>query len=78
MILKKLKHAIEYINNIVSDARSLNKYVINLKKLIILLVKFNISISFNKVFLKYLDIKLLGYRINSFSLLTANNRLYTI
>ena len=67
-----------YVNNIVIEAKSLIDYLLNLRSLFELFVKYNILISSIKIFLDYLNINLLERRINLFDLAIAENKLEII
>ena len=67
-----------YINDIVIEVRSLINYLLNLKSLFELFVKYNILILSIKIFLDYLNINLLKRRIDLFNLIIAEDKLEVI
>ena len=67
-----------YVNDIVIKAKSFVDYLLNLKLLFKLFVKYNISISLTKIFLDYFNINLLNRYINLFNLIIAKNKLEAI
>ena len=66
------------MNNVIIDIKSLSKYLVYLRTLFYLFIKYNISISPIKIFLGYLNINLLRRRVNSFGLITTENKLEVI
>ena len=77
MILRGI-NAQAYIDDIVSGAQSFDEYIRDLRRLFTILVKFNVSISPTKTYLGYPDISLLGQKVNSFGLVTAEEKLRAI
>ena len=67
-----------YVNDIVIEAKSLIDYLLNLKSLFELFIKYNILISSMKIFLDYLNINLLKRRINLFDLVIVEDKLEAI
>ena len=67
-----------YVDDIVIEAKSLIDYLLNLKSLFELFVKYNILISSIKTFLEYLNINLLKRRVNLFDLVIAEDKLEAI
>ena len=77
-ILRPMKHAKAYVDDVVSGARSFHQHIVNLRELFQVFTSVNVSISPTKTFLGYPDVNLLGQRVNSFGLSTASEKLKTI
>ena len=67
-----------YIDDIVTGSKSFMEHVTNLRKLFLLLTEHNIAISPTKTFLNYPNINLLGRKVDSFGMATAEDKLKAI
>ncbi len=67
-----------YIDDIVCEAKSLPDLLEKLRILFEIFLKYNISISPTKSYLNYLDVALLGQRVNSLGLTTSEQKLEAI
>ena len=67
-----------YVDDIGCGSKSLSAHLADLRKLFRLLVEFNVSISPKKAFLGYPNVSLLGQKVNSFGLVTAEDKLRAI
>ena len=67
-----------YVDDIVIETKSLIDYLLNIRSLFELFVKYNILISPTKIFLDYFNINLLERRINLFDLIIAEDKLEAI
>ena len=54
------------------------KYIVNLRKLFLLLMKYNIVIMLIKTFFNYSNINLLNYKIDLFDMIIIKNKFKTI
>ena len=63
-----------YVDEVITKTKSLIKYLSNLHSLFELFIKYNISISLINFFLNYFNINLLKRRVNSFKLITIENK----
>ena len=78
-ILRPVKaFASVYVDNVVIGAKSFADYLANLRSLFKLFVEHNVSISLTKTFLGYLNINLLGRRVDLFGLAIAEEKLEVI
>ena len=78
-ILRPIKEfAQAYIDDIVCGSKSLPEHVSHLRRLFKLLVDYNIAIAPTKTFLGYPNINLLGRRVDSFGMATAEDKLKAI
>ena len=78
-ILRPVKSfAKAYVDDVVTGAKSFADHLSNLRSLFELFVKHNISISPTKTFLGYPNVNLLGRRVDSFGLATAEDKLEAI
>ena len=66
------------MDDIVTGAKSFNKYLEDLEKLFLILIEWNVSLTPEKTYLNYPDLKLLGRLINSLRLITAEDKLKAI
>ena len=67
-----------YVDDIVIEAKSFVDYLLNLRLLFKLFIKYNILISLTKIFFNYFNINLLNRYINLFNLAIAKNKLEII
>ena len=75
-ILRPVKaFASAYIDDVVSGAKSLPEHLSHLRQLFQLFVDYNIAISPNKTFLGYPNVNLLGRRVDSFGMATAEDKI---
>ena len=58
--------------------KSLTKYIIYLRKLFKLLIKYNIVIILTKIYLKYFNINLLNRKVDFWKIIIIKNKLKTI
>ena len=77
-ILRPVKHARAYIDDVVTGATSFQQHLKDLRELFQLFVDYNISISPTKTFLGYPDVNLLGQRVNSLGLTSSEDKLRAI
>ncbi len=77
-ILRPIKHARAYVDDVVSGARSFSQHLNDLRELFRVFTAVNVSISPTKTFLGYPDVNLLGQRVNSLGLSTASEKLMAI
>ena len=78
-ILRPVKaFASAYVDDVVTGAKSFSEHLANLRQLFELFVEHNISISPTKTFLGYPNVNLLGRRVDSFGLATAEDKLEAI
>ena len=63
-----------YIDDVVTGAKSLTKYFLNLRSLFQLFVKHNISISSIKIFFDYSNVNLFKRRINFMRFFTVKDK----
>lgn len=78
-ILRPVKaFASAYVDDIVTGAQSLAEHLTRLRQLFQLFVEHNISISPTKTFLGYPNVNLLGRRVDSFGMATAEDKLKAI
>ena len=67
-----------YVDDVVIGSHSFEEHVDHLRQVFELFQRFNISISPKKAFLAYPDVSLLGQKVNSFGLTTAEDKLKAI
>ena len=77
-ILRPVKHARAYIDDVVTGATSFQQHLKDLRELFQLFVDYNISISPTKTYLGYPDVNLLGQRVNSLGLTSSEDKLRAI
>ena len=77
-ILRPVKHARAYIDDVVTGATSFRQHLKDLRELFQLFVDYNISISPTKTYLGYPDVNLLGQRVNSLGLTSSEEKLRAI
>lgn len=67
-----------YVDDIICGAKSLDDLLVKLRTLFEIFVAYNISIQPTKLFLNYPDVGLLGQRVDSLGLTTAEDKLQAI
>lgn len=67
-----------YVDDIICVAKSLEDLLVKLRTLFEIFVTYNISVQPTKLFLNYLDVGLLGQRVNFLGLTTAKDQLQAI
>lgn len=77
-ILRDVKHAHAYIDDIISGSITFEQHLIDLRQLFSTLLEANITISPKKTFLGYPSINLLGQHVNSLGLSTSKEKLNAI
>ena len=77
-ILRPIRHARAYIDDVVTGATSFQQHLKDLRELFQLFVDYNISISPTKTYLGYPDVNLLGQRVNSLGLTSSEDKLRAI
>lgn len=77
-ILRRLRKAKAYIDDIVTGAATLPEHLQDLRSLFGLFVEYNITVSPNKAYLGYPDVNLLGRKVNSFGLISPEEKLKAI
>ena len=79
-ILRRLpgKNAKAYVDDIVTGAKTFEDHIKDLRLLFELYTEFNITVSPSKTFLNYPDVNLLGRKVNSFGLISPEDKLKAI
>ena len=77
-ILRGLARAKAYVDDIVTEAVTFPEHLQDLRRLFQLFVEYNITLSPGKVFLGYPDVKLLRRKVNSFELISPEDKLRAI
>ena len=79
-ILRRLpgRNAKAYVDDIVTGARTFYEHLRDLRLLFELFMEFNITVSPTKTFLGYPDVNLLGRKVNSFGLISPEDKLKAI
>ncbi len=77
-LLRPYQYAKAYVNNVVIFSKTLEEHLTHLCTIFQLFVKREISIKPSKAFLGYPTVSLLGQRVNSFGLATAEEKLKAI
>ena len=78
-LLRELRHfARAYVDDVVVFSRTLEEHVNHLRQVFTLFEKYGISINPTKAFLGYPSVQLLGQKVDSFGLYTAEDKLKAI
>ena len=77
-ILQYILNAKVYVDNVITSARTFQQHLQDLRQLFELFTKFNITISSIKIFLRYSNVNLLDRKVNSFNLISSEDKLKVI
>lgn len=67
-----------YIDDVIVRSKTFNDHILHLRKVFTLFTAHNVSIKLSKTFLGYIEVDLLGQRVNSIGLSTAKSKLEAI